>query len=104
MWQAPWRCLVPGVWGPFPEAVISDHFQLPGGLTAGGSLVDYMLKTDAAYQVLLTERNFGARAALEAARAPAAGEEIVSREYADRQPLSHWRCLSQGLSVQFAFE
>ena len=39
MWQAPWRCLVPGVWGPFPEAVISGHFQLAGGLTAVGSLV-----------------------------------------------------------------
>ena len=39
MWEAPCRCLVPGVWGPFPEAVISGHFQLAGGLTAGGSLV-----------------------------------------------------------------
>ena len=60
------------------------------------------------------QRNFGARAALEAARAAAAGEEIASRGYADKrpvcvprlrgQPLSHWRRLTQGLSVRFAFE
>lgn len=38
-WHAPRRLPVPGLWGPFPDAIIRDFHQLAGGLNAAGRLV-----------------------------------------------------------------
>lgn len=38
-WHASRRVPVPGVWGPFPDALIGGFHQLAGGLNAAGRLV-----------------------------------------------------------------
>lgn len=43
---------VPGVWGPYYEAMLPEYWLLEGGQSATGALVDFMIKNHPAYEEL----------------------------------------------------
>lgn len=44
---------VPGIWGPYYEAMLPNYWLLEGGQSATGALVDHMIKSHPAYGELL---------------------------------------------------
>ena len=51
---------VPGVWGPYYSAMVPDLWQLEGGQSSTGSLIDHMIKTHVCFpelQRLASERD-----------------------------------------------
>ena len=46
---------VPGVWGPYLDAMLPNYWLLEGGQSAAGSLIDHVMRDSAAYPLLLEE-------------------------------------------------
>lgn len=44
---------IPGIWGPYYEAMIPGYWLLEGGQSTTGALIDFMIKSHAAYPKLL---------------------------------------------------
>lgn len=45
MWQTPYPVYVPGVWGPYYNAMIPKMWLLEGGQSASGKLIDHIIDT-----------------------------------------------------------
>jgi FGGY-family pentulose kinase len=53
--QSPEGIFVPGVWGPYKNAIFPDWWMNEGGQSSTGQLIDFTIKTHPAYKSLVPE-------------------------------------------------